>query len=104
MKFDKPEIVLNVLAPYGCVKIQICDQSCVPLSGFTYEDCLPVTGDHLRATVRWKENNSLAELFKKQEWVKLQISLENAELFSLGDDISIANMPLEPDLVDYSVF
>lgn len=45
---------LNYLAPNGKVWCQLSDQNYKPLDGYSFEDCVPLTGDEVSATPRWK--------------------------------------------------
>jgi hypothetical protein len=69
---------LNVDADQGKVRVQVVGQDGKPVSGMSYADCPPITGDHLAAPVRWKQ--PLAAMRGKP--VRLEFSLRNAHLFA----------------------
>ncbi|MFW6039008.1 MAG: hypothetical protein ACOC9P_00845 [bacterium] len=73
------EFTLNILAPYGRIRIQLSDEQNQPLPGFSFDDCEPLTGDHVAARPRWK-NASLADVVGK--WCRPEFELFDARLYA----------------------
>lgn len=97
MALQKPELSLNVLAPHGDVRFQLCDLLSNPLNGFTFEDCLPMSQvDSLRQPLQWREK-TLAEMVGKV--VRLQVSFRHARLYALHGDFHFADA-LDVALID----
>lgn len=93
---DRPEIALNVNAPLGGVRVQLCDERYRPLPGCTYDDCREIQGDHLKAEVVWGDGAAFRKIVESQQWVRIQIELEHAELFSIDTECAAAINPLAP--------
>jgi len=73
------DLRINFRAPFGTVKVQLTGEDAKPLSGFSFDDCIPLTGDELEAPVRWKEK-SLEEVIGK--WLRLEFEFYQAELYA----------------------
>jgi len=71
--------------PTGVVKVQALDpDGYEPIPGYTLDECIPVTGDHLAAPVRWREREGLGEL--KGRPVLLEVHVREGELYALRLD------------------
>jgi hypothetical protein len=77
------ELSINVrTTPSGYVKVAVLDEKTMePLSDYTLEDAIPITGDELFAKVRWRKRENLDEL--KGRSVVLEVNLREAELYAL---------------------
>jgi len=73
------DLVLNVEAPDGTVKVRLSDSLRKVLPGFDYGDCQAFAGDSTGHVVRWK-NRSIDEL--AGEVIRLEIFLESADLYT----------------------
>ena len=80
------DLTLNTRTlPTGEVKLQALDpDGYEPIPGFTLEECVPITGDHLAAPVRWRERDGLGEL--KGKPVLLEVHVREGELYALRCD------------------
>lgn len=76
------ELTMNVRTlPTGHVRVQALDpNSYEPIPGFTLDECVPVTGDHLAAPVRWRERE-LGALMGKP--VLLEVQVREGELYAM---------------------
>ena len=52
-----------------------------PLPGYTFDDAVSISGDHLFAPVRWKNHEDIAEWIGKP--VRVEIEMREAELFAV---------------------
>jgi hypothetical protein len=52
-----------------------------PLPGYTFDDALPISGDHLFAPVRWRGHEDLSEWVGKP--VRVEVEMREAELFAI---------------------
>jgi hypothetical protein len=52
-----------------------------PLPGYTFEDAVAISGDHLFAPVRWKGHEGLEEWVGKP--VRVEVEMREAELFAM---------------------
>jgi hypothetical protein len=69
----------------GSLRVEVLDPATgQPLPGYTAEDAVPVTGDHLDTTVHWRHGKSLADLHGKQ--VQLRFDLVDVDLYSYWID------------------
>ena len=77
------EMSLNVRTmSHTFVRVQILDgMTAKPISGYTRDEAVPISGDHLFAKPRWKERNDISELVDRP--VRFEISLTEAELFAI---------------------
>jgi hypothetical protein len=103
-----PELSLNLRAGFGEVRVQVADYNCRPLPGYTFEECEPIQGDHLALHPRWKGHPDLAAAQKlatdrgypAKGRVRLQVRLDQAELFSITGDFGLTPL-LDPPGMDY---
>ena len=80
---EKPVITLNIFAPLGGVKVQVCDPEYRPIDGYTFDESIEIRGDYIAITPRWKNRSNLSSLFGDGRWIRLQIRLEQADLYSI---------------------
>lgn len=81
--FAGKHLIINCKAqPGGSLQVEIQDENGSVLEGFSAEDCEPLTGDNVKAVVRWKGNSDLSGA-PSQEAIRLRFILKNAELFSI---------------------
>lgn len=93
---DRPEIAINVNAPLGGVRVQLCDEAYHPLPGCTFEDCREIQGDHLQAEVAWGDGAAFRKIVEAKEWVRIQVAFEHAEIFSIDTECAVAINPMAP--------
>lgn len=65
----------------GQIRVEILDQKGEPVPGFTLDDCLPIFGDEIERTVKWKTQADLSALEGKT--IRLRFSMSDADLYSL---------------------
>jgi len=70
----------------GSVKVQICTAGYKPIEGFTYDECSEIKGDYLNVKPVWKKHADLADIISRPGKVRLQIKMEQAELFAINGD------------------
>lgn len=60
-KSDSSRLALNaVIKPDGLIRAQLVSETDKkPIPGYAYDDCEPITGDHLEVPVRWKGKDAL---------------------------------------------
>lgn len=75
------DLAVNYLAPYGEVRVEVADERGRPLEGYTFDDCVPLSGDALEGRPRWKRRRSLAGL--KGKSVRLRLRLVDARVFAV---------------------
>jgi len=70
-------LVVNALVKDGgSLRVELLNSSGQACEGYTLEDCQPLTGDHTRATVRWKGGDQAPP-----EAVKVRFVLHRAFLY-----------------------
>lgn len=79
LTLDARRLTLNLDAKEGEARVQMLDVNGVPVPGFTYTECRPLTGDSLTAEVRWAQ--PLERLRGKP--VRLEITLRRGALYAL---------------------
>ena len=78
---DGAALKINAKADWhGSVLTEVLDEHSQPLSGYSADDCVPMTEDRVDAEVRWKGESSVGELAGRP--VRLRFHLRNAQLFS----------------------
>ena len=83
-------------APIGGVRVQLCDTSYRPLSGCTYDDSREIQGDRLCADVVWGDGAAFRKVVEANQWVRIQVELEHAEIFSIYTECAVAINPKAP--------
>ncbi|GEP42600.1 hypothetical protein [Brevifollis gellanilyticus] len=73
-------ITVNTSAVKAAVRVELLDAQGYRIPGFAKTDATPITGDHLRHAVSWKEAN-LSKLPDGE--VVIRIHLDRAEVFAL---------------------
>ncbi|HVF10661.1 MAG TPA: hypothetical protein VNA16_07655 [Abditibacteriaceae bacterium] len=74
------DITTNANAGAGAVRVEVLDANGFRVRGFTREDAIPIRGDSLGHTVRWK-NKVISQLPPGRYMLRLH--LENAEIFAV---------------------
>jgi hypothetical protein len=75
------DLTMNVAAPWGEIRYQLCDLNSEPIAGFTYDDCeAAVREDSLDRPLRWG-NKSVAEL--AGQVVRFDFTFRAARLYAL---------------------
>lgn len=82
---------VNAAAADGSVRVEVLTADGGPIPGYTREDCVPITGDHIDAQVTWKSQNELPQ----RGPVRLRFVLENASIYSFmaGDSLRVLDEP-----------
>ena len=77
------EMSLNVCTTaHSAVLVQILDgDTAQPIPGYTWEEAVPISGDHLYAGVHWQERPDFSELIGRP--VRIEIAMREAELFAI---------------------
>jgi len=83
IKWPGGDLFLNAGSAGDSAKlsVRVSDAIREPFEGFDHADCVPFPGDAVRHKVTWKGNRSMAEFGGKV--VRLEISLQNVELFTM---------------------
>lgn len=81
----------------GSIRVETLDAEGKPLSGYTRDDCKPLTGDNLDQTVTW---NNRSELPVADAPIRLRFVMENASLYSFtaGPKLQIVDEAAGPTL------
>jgi len=81
LTFSGSQLRLNYsTSAAGSVRVELCDPSGQPLSGFAAEECTEIVGNELDRVVTWKSESKLAELAGKP--IRIRFLLKDADLFS----------------------
>ncbi|MFH1008841.1 MAG: hypothetical protein V1800_15305 [Candidatus Latescibacterota bacterium] len=107
MRCVKPrsgDIAINFRAPVGQVLVQLSEpggsfgkpvEARKPIPGFSFQDCIPMTGDELYARPRWKNHADASGVIG--EHVRLEFKLFQAELYAVRWDVQpwYGDLPIE---------
>ena len=99
LRLTKPAITLNIKAPLGGVRAQLCDPAYRPIEGCTFADSREIRGDHLNVALGWRDESKFRELVANQKWLRLQIQLEHAEIFGINTEFEFTINDLAPVFV-----
>jgi len=98
-----PELSLNLKAPLGGVRVQVCDTACNPLAGYTFAECEEIRGDGTAICPVWKQHGDLhaaMDMLKGNGWLsgwaRLQVQLDQAELFAINGDFGVTAQSGKP--------
>jgi len=77
------EVSLNLRTTrHTAVRVQILDgDTGEPFSGYTFDEAIPISGDHLFAKPMWQEHQDLGALVGKP--VRIEVQMREAELFAI---------------------
>lgn len=77
-----PTIRLNAAANYGEILYQLTDEKSVPLSGFAFDDCVPMRADDsLDFALSWKDGATLESVLNQP--IRLEVKFRQARIYSL---------------------
>ena len=80
LRFTGNMLKLNVdVRPGGQIRVALLDAKGTPVPGRGIKDCVPITGDHLDAVVRWKNGTNVGSRANRP--TRMRIDLRNASLF-----------------------
>jgi hypothetical protein len=77
-------LTVNYEAPSGLVLTQISKTNGEPVPGCSFDDCIPLQGDEVRGTARWKRRKSLRGLLGKP--LRIEFKLRDARLYAVRLD------------------
>ena len=81
LSFSGSRLLLNVkTGAFGEVRVGLLDAAGNRIAGRGTEDCVPITGDHLDATVAWKDGTGLGT--NAGNVVRLSVTLRNARVYA----------------------
>lgn len=75
---------VNISCPSGEARVQLTTPEGEPLDGFTFDDCVPFSGDERAWRPRWRGDRNL--ISTAGEVVRLEISLTGGRLYSFRGD------------------
>ena len=81
---------------HTAIRVQMLDgETAEPIAGYTWEEAVPISGDHLFAAPRWGERADISELVDRP--VRIEVSMREAELFAIRLDCQpyYATLPLD---------
>ena len=67
---------------HTAIWVQMLDgETAQPIPGYTWDEAIPISGDHLYAKPQWQDRHDLAELVDRP--VRVEIAMREAELFAI---------------------
>lgn len=79
--YEGGEVEINLQSQGGYARVQITDWSGNPIEGFTFEECVPFSGDDTAWSPVWKSGKSLTEFTGKA--IRIEIELFNSRLYAI---------------------
>ncbi|MBN2852650.1 MAG: hypothetical protein JXQ23_07940 [Clostridia bacterium] len=92
------DLRINVRCPWGSIRVQILDEEGKPLNGFSYDDCIPFTGDSLFWHPEWKKKKFIDAKSNKRRQLELEIT--TGEIYAIRGDFEMLKTHWEKDLDD----
>ena len=87
LQVPRGDLYLNADATSGSVSVEVLSSDGQIQPGFSVDDCVPLTGDHIRHRLRWKspvgEERILADA---RQPLRLRFVLNRANLYAFGID------------------
>jgi len=71
LKLRSPQLFINVKAPFSSVHAQI-SQNGQPVPGYSFDDCLPISGDQLALPLAWR-GGTLDRFCTESQWIRLHL-------------------------------
>ncbi len=78
--FTGTRLFVNLHAAQGHLRVAVLDEHSHEIAPFTLASCMPVSGDHTLAAVRWQGGDDLSPLCGRP--VRLRFTLTNGALYS----------------------
>ena len=78
------ELELNVQAQGGHVRAQVTDIAGEPLDGFSFDDCVPFSGDDTAWAPTWQDGRRLAA--HANSLLRIEVELKSARLYAIRGD------------------
>jgi len=78
------ELELNVQAQGGHVRAQVTDIAGEPLDGFSFDDCVPFSGDDTAWAATWQDGRRLAA--NANSLLRIEVELKSARLYAIRGD------------------
>lgn len=91
--FHEPMLKINVQAPQGEVRVQLSDEMGKPLTGFSFDDCIPFKGDELFWEPQWHSGKTLKDALNRP--VRVEAQMAEARLYAIRGAF---------DLLDYTTY
>jgi len=83
------ELTVNYKAgTTGQVRVQVSDFHRNPIPGYTFEDCIPLTGDEIYGSVRWKSHKNLVQLATKER-IRLEFRFIDTRIYAIRVDCGL---------------
>jgi hypothetical protein len=80
LRFSGRHLFVNVEDPKGELRVEILNQEGQVVRPFSAENCVPITGDNTRQSVRWKRVEDLSSLANQS--VRFRFHLKNGQFYS----------------------
>lgn len=87
LRYEEGEIAFNVACPTGCLKVQVTDLYGRVMEHYSFEDCVPFTGDSLRYVPKWREGYDLTRL--KGTMFRLEMRLKTGRLYAIHGGLKL---------------
>ncbi len=84
------EVVLNIDASAGAARVRLLTPEGHSITGYAFDDCLPLTGDEVAWTPRWKNGKTLSALAGTM--LRCDIELRQARLYALRGDFVLSRL------------
>jgi len=79
----RPNICINAnTGAKGVITAQLLDEAGEPVPGYDHDDCDPIRGDHLKATLTWQGKSAPSNMVGRKVYLRFRMS--RASLFSIS--------------------
>jgi len=88
VRFNGPNLTLNVNAPYGSVRVQLTNSGGEAYPGFGFQDSVPFTGDELFHRPKWRGDRSIESLGDVP--IHIEVEVTRGEIYAIRGDFAIS--------------
>jgi hypothetical protein len=83
-----PDLRINARSPYGGIRVRVLDEKGVEIPGYGFNDCVPLLGDELFWTPRWKGGKTVAGV-KSHKRRQFEIEIVTGEIYAIRGDFEL---------------
>lgn len=91
--YEGGEIAFNVQCPTGSFRVQVTDVHGRVMEHYSFDECIPFSGDSLRHTPKWQGGYDLGRL--RGRMIRLEMRLRTGRLYAIYGGLTLVLAPQE---------
>jgi hypothetical protein len=88
---------INARSPYGGIRVRVLDEKGNEMPGYGFNDCIPLLGDELFWSPKWKNGKTIAGV-KSYKRRQLEIEITTGEIYAIRGDFEMLKSLWWPDV------